>query len=153
MCHSLWKNSSCKAKSVLHGTTNGQRFWGLMLQSLNVINFWPGNSKSLAWIFKAWIRPGFFDQGCQESSALEVTRPGRPSFGGLGCQESLAVAILARPLLGRIFPVSLAKKPESLGWPVFWPGSWCKGGSYNCTCRPGYTGNGSLCEGKNLGRP
>ena len=23
-------------------------------------------------------------------------------------------------------------------------------GSYNCTCRPGYTGNGSICEGKNL---
>ena len=26
-------------------------------------------------------------------------------------------------------------------------------GSYNCTCRPGYTGNGSICKGKNLGRP
>ena len=23
-------------------------------------------------------------------------------------------------------------------------------GSYNCTCRPGYTGNGSICQGKNL---
>ena len=23
-------------------------------------------------------------------------------------------------------------------------------GSYNCTCRPGYTGNGSICKGKNL---
>ena len=39
MCHSFWKNSSCKAlkaKSILHGTT-GQRFGGLMLQSLNVM--------------------------------------------------------------------------------------------------------------------
>ena len=26
-------------------------------------------------------------------------------------------------------------------------------GSYNCTYRPGYTGNGRFCEGKNLGRP
>ena len=25
-------------------------------------------------------------------------------------------------------------------------------GSYNCTCRPGYQGNGSICKGKNLGR-
>ena len=23
-------------------------------------------------------------------------------------------------------------------------------GSYKCTCRPGYTGNGSICKGKNL---
>ena len=23
-------------------------------------------------------------------------------------------------------------------------------GSYNCTCRPGYTGNGRICKGKNL---
>ena len=23
-------------------------------------------------------------------------------------------------------------------------------GYYNCTCRPGYTGNGSICKGKNL---
>ena len=23
-------------------------------------------------------------------------------------------------------------------------------GSYNCTCRPGYTGNESICKGKNL---
>ena len=93
----LWKNSSCQAKSVLHGKTNGQRFWGLMLQSLNVINFWPGSSKKPGQ--RPWLkslrpgRPGFFDQACRESSALKVTR--RPSFGGQGCQESLAAAMLA----------------------------------------------------------
>ena len=42
------------------------------------------------------IKAGLFDQGCRESSAMEVTRPERPRFGGQGCQESLAVAILAR---------------------------------------------------------
>ena len=95
----LWKNSSCKAKSVPYGTTNGQRFWGLMLQSLNVINFWPGSSKKPGQ--HPWLkslrpgRPGFFDQACPESSALKVTRPGRPSFGGQRCQESLAAAMLA----------------------------------------------------------
>ena len=41
------------------------------------------------------LKLGFFDQGCRESAAVEVTRPERPRFGGQGCQESFAVAILA----------------------------------------------------------
>ena len=89
-----------------------------MLQSLNVINFWPGSSKKPSQ--RPWLkslrpgRPGFFDQACPESSALKVTRPGRPSFGGQGCQESLAVAMLAG-----------FTRPHFPGFPdfPFWPGS------------------------------
>ena len=59
---------------------HGQRFWDLMLQSLNDIHFWRGNSKKPS---QAWLesftpgRPRIFYQGCRESSALKVTRPGR----------------------------------------------------------------------------
>ena len=70
-----------------------------MLQSLNFIKFRPGNSKKPGQASLESLRPGlgraFFYQGCRESSAVEVTRPGRPSFGGQGWQESLAVAMLA----------------------------------------------------------
>ena len=113
----LWKNSSCKAKSVLHGTTNGQRFWGLMLQSLNFINFRPGNSK----------KPG--------QASLESLRPVLPRLPrklGLGSNKArkaklwwprlarkLGCGHACRALPGRIFPISLAKNPESLAWPAF----------------------------------
>jgi len=53
---------------------HGQTFWDLMLQSLNDKNFWTGNSNKPS---QAWLEsftPG--RQGCRESSALKVTRPG-----------------------------------------------------------------------------
>ena len=73
---------------------------------------WP-QSRTLVHKICWFIRPGFFDQGCRESSALEVTKPGRPSFGGQGCQQSLAVAILAR--LRPHFPGKPGQKPEKPG--------------------------------------
>ena len=60
------------------------------------------------------LKLGFFDQGCRESAAVEVTRPERPRFGGQGCQESFAVAILAR-LYQAAFPGKPGQKPGKPG--------------------------------------